>query len=228
GVIDNPVRQQVEEMGRRAGLRFVVNAVQGRDERAAAVFAGDPVLAQRQGAVAARAIYGVHLPHPADVVVVDSQPGDADFWQAAHAAFAAELAVRQGGVVILVTPCPEGVARQHPAMLRHGVRPVDVMKQLVASLAIEDIVAAAILTMVAWVVKERARAIMVSPGIPPDDQRRLGFTPARTLQEALAMAFNVVGQDGRVAVLRHGGEVLPLVGSEARPQIEGIERIGAP
>jgi nickel-dependent lactate racemase len=222
GVIDNPVRAQVNEMGTRVGLRFVVNAVQDADGRVAAIFAGDPAEAQRQAALASRVIYSAHLPELADVVVVDSYPAGADFWQAAKAAYAAEVAVRPGGVVILVAPCPEGVARHHPAVLEYGVRPVEEVRQLVASGEIEDVAAAAIMTLTAWVVRERATGIMVSPGIPPDDQRRLGFTPASTPQEALAMALEMVGRDGRVAALRHGGEIAPVVEAEAQPEVPGI------
>lgn len=227
GAIDNPVRAQVNETGTRVGLRFVVNAVQDAEGRVAAVFAGDPDEAQRQAAVASRAVYGVHLPELADVVIVESYPADVDFWQAAKAACAAEVAVRPGGVVILVSPCPEGVARHHPAVLEYGVRPVEEMRQLVASGEIEDIVAAAILTLTAWVVKERAHGIMVSPGIAPDDQLRLGFAPARTPQEALGMALGIVGRDARIAVLRHGGEIAPMVEAEAQPEVLGMERLWA-
>ncbi len=223
GVIDNPVRAQVNEMGTRMGLRFVVDAVQDAAGRVAAVFAGDPVDAQRQGALASRAICSAHLPELADVVVVDSYPAGNDFFEASRGAYAAEVAVRPGGVVILVAPCPEGVARQHPALLDYGVRPVEEMRQLVASGEIEDVVAAAIMTLTAWVVKERAHGIMVSPGISPEDQCRLGFAPASTPQEALAMALEMVGRDGRVAVLRHGAEIAPVVEAEAQPEARGIE-----
>ena len=112
-------------------------------------------------------------------------------------------------------------------MLEYGVRPVEEMRQLVASGEIEDVVAAAITTLTAWVVKERAHGIMVSPGIAPDDQLRLGFAPARTPQEALGMALGIVGRDARIAVLRHGGEIAPIVEAEAQPEVLGMERLWA-
>jgi nickel-dependent lactate racemase len=39
----------------------------------------------------------------------------------------------------------------------------------------------------------------------------LGFKWAETAQEALDLAFKVKGEDAKVAVLQHGGEVMPLV-----------------
>jgi len=227
GVAENRIRHEIDEMGQRVGLRFIVNVVQGSEGHVAAVFAGDPIAAQRQGAGLARDIYGVQLADLADIVVVDSYPADVDFWQAGKAAYASELAVRPGGVVILVTPSPEGVARHHPAVLEFGVRPVAEMQRLVETGAIKDIVAAAIMALTAWVVKERATGIMVSPGIRPEDQRKIGFIPAASPQEALEMAFKRAGSDARVAVLHHGGEILPLVPAEAEARVAGRERIAA-
>ena len=53
---------------------------------------------------------------------------------------------------------------------------------------------------------------MVRNGIPPADQEHLGFIPADTPQEALDKAFEMAGRNASVAVLRHGGESLPVVG----------------
>jgi hypothetical protein len=52
---------------------------------------------------------------------------------------------------------------------------------------------------------------MVSPGISGEQTERLGFRYAASAQEALAMAFERQGPEARVAVLRRGGHILPLV-----------------
>ncbi|HOQ98656.1 MAG TPA: nickel-dependent lactate racemase [Anaerolineae bacterium] len=224
GIADNPIRREVDQIGRHAGLRFIVNAVQGTDGKVLAVFAGDPVIAHRRGTETSRQVYGVDMPALADIVITDSYPADIDYWQAAKAVYASELAVRQGGVVIVVTPCPEGVSKEHTALLQYGVRPVAEIRRAVEQGEIQDIIGAAILALTAWVVKEHATGIMVSPGIPPDDRRKIGFTPAGTPQEALDQAFRLVGKDARVAVLKHGGEILPLVAGQAAPEYEAVAR----
>jgi len=224
GIADNPVRRQVDEIGRRAGLRFIVNAVQGSDGRVSHVFAGDPVAAHRRGTEASRQVYGVELPAFADIVITDSYPADVDFWQAAKAVYATELAVRPGGVVIVVTPCPEGVSAEHPVVLERGVQPLAEMRRLVESGEITDIIGGAIMALTAWVVRERATGIMVSSGIAPGDQRKLGFLPARTPQEALDEAFRLIGRDARVAVMKHGGEILPLVAGQPVPEYAAVAR----
>ena len=78
---------------------------------------------------------------------------------------------------------------------------------------VEDVVGAAVLADIAQIV-DRADCVLVSPGVTGEEASRLGFRYAETAQEALGMAFERQGGKARVAVLRHGGRVLPLVGGE--------------
>jgi hypothetical protein len=60
---------------------------------------------------------------------------------------------------------------------------------------------------------------MVSPGVKPEEARKIGFRYARTAQEALGMAFEKQGPDASVAVVRYGGHVLPIIDDEAVDRI---------
>ena len=94
----------------QTGLRAILNTV--LDSRGSLVGAtyGDPQRAFRWGAGLARQIYGVAVPALADIVVAGSSPCDSEFWQAHKTLYPAERCVRPGGTIIVVTPCPEGVA----------------------------------------------------------------------------------------------------------------------
>jgi hypothetical protein len=78
---------------------------------------------------------------------------------------------------------------------------------------VTDLVGLAILADVAQIV-DRADCIMVSPGVEPGEAKRLGFRWARSASEALALALERQSSDARVAVLRYGGHVLPIVDDE--------------
>jgi nickel-dependent lactate racemase len=211
GIAENSVRLEVEQIARQAGLRFIVNVVMDAEARVLEVVAGDPVAAHRKGAERSRQVYGVVQPRLAEIVVAESFPADYDLWQAAKGIYSSELAVAPGGVVIVVTPCPHGVSDEHPEVEKLGYHGFEAMKEMVEAKTITDLVAAAHLVHVGRVVRDRAHGIMVSPGIPAEVQRRLGFEPARTPQEALGRAFELVGRKAQVTVLRHGGDVLPLI-----------------
>jgi nickel-dependent lactate racemase len=214
GIAENPVRLEVERIAKRAGLKFILNVVMDAEQRVIHVVAGDPVAAHRHGAVLSRAIYGVPQPALADIVIAESYPSDYDLWQAAKGLYAAELSVRQGGVVVLLTPCPHGVSQEHPAVEELGYHTYAEVKARVERKEISDLVAAAHLVHVGRVIRDRARGIMVSPGIPAETQTRLGFQHARTPQEAASLALELAGSGAKVAVLRHGGDLLPLVVAE--------------
>ena len=213
GVAENPMRLRMEEAARLAGLRYIVNLVSDAAGQIAGCFVGDTVLAHRAGCRLSRAINAVTLPRRADIVVIDSYPADRDFWQSAKGFYAGTMAVRDRGTLILVAPNPEGVAENHPNLLQIGYHHHHEIVRMVEAGEIEDIVGAAILADVAQIV-DRADCIMVSPGIGRAEAERLGCRYAGSAQAALGMAFERQGRSAGVAVLRHGGHILPLIAGE--------------
>jgi len=214
GVAENPMRLRMEEAARLAGLRYIVNLVYDVERRIVGCFVGDVVAAHRAGCARSREVYAVHLPTRADIVIVDSHSADRDFWQSAKGPYAATIAVRTGGSVILVSPNPEGVASNHRNVLEIGYRPQAELVHLVQQGGVDDLVGIAVLADVAQIV-DHADCIMVSPGVKPEEARRLGFRSAATAAEALALALERQGPRASIAVLRYGGHVLPIVDDEA-------------
>lgn len=210
GVADNPMRLRMEEAARIVGLNYIANLVSDYEGQIVGCFVGDPVEAHRAGCKLSREINAVSLPRRADIVLIDSHPADRDFWQSAKGFYAGTMAVRDGGTLIVVAPNPEGVADNHPNVLEIGYRPHAEIVRMVERGEVEDVVGAAILADVAQMV-DRTDCIMVSPGVTRQETERLGFRYAATAQDALALAFERQGEDARVAVLRHGGHILPLV-----------------
>lgn len=211
GKIENPVKDEIEQVALKAGLRWIINTIQDGTGRTVDAVAGDPVLAYRKGAERSYQVYKAELPGEADMVVVDSHPYDSELWLAAKGIYASELAVKKGGVVILVSPCPEGVSPSHPEVLEFGYQTYEEADQLFRQGKIRKLTAAAHLVHVGRVIKERAKTIFVAQGISKVEKERLGFIHAETPQEALQMAFSILGTNPSVAVLQRGGEILPVV-----------------
>ncbi len=211
GHVDNPIRRMVNAFGKRVGLGYIVNIVQDDEGRVVGAWAGDPIAAHQKGCEVSREIYGIPIPEPADIAITDSYPSDLDLWQSIKAVFAADLAVRDGGVIVLVTPSPEGASMAHPRLAQIGYHPVHEVERMVQEGKIEAGTAAAALAYGGRIIKERVTGIIVSPGIPDHDKRQLGFQPAATPQDALQQAFALVGDSARVAIFHHGGEMLPII-----------------
>jgi nickel-dependent lactate racemase len=211
GKIENPVKQEIERVAQRAGLRWIINTIQDGSDRVVGVVTGDPIQTYRTGAARSQQVYQSILPQEADIVMVSPYPFDSELWLASKGIYAAELAVKQGGVVILVSPCPEGISPSHPEVLEFGYQTFEDVDQKVRKGIIKKLTAAAHLVHVGRVIKERAKGIMVSRGISKSETERLGLIHAREPQEALDIAFSLSGRDAKVVVLQRGGEILPVI-----------------
>jgi nickel-dependent lactate racemase len=211
GVVENPVREEMEAIAERVGLRAVLNTVLDSAGRTVGVVYGEPRRAFRQGIELSRRVYGVRVPREADIVVASSHPCDSEFWQAHKTLYAAELCVRKGGTIIVVTPCPEGVAATHPDVLRFAGRPYEEIDAAIRAGVVRDLTAGAL--ALAWAnTRRKAQVSFVSHGITPGDARALGFVPFGSVDEALGDAFARHGQDATVSVLPFAPDTLPLLG----------------
>jgi lactate racemase len=210
GVMENPVREELDAMARKVGMNTILNTVLNRHGEVVQAFFGDVAEAFRAGVERSREVYDVPIPEEADIVLSSSHPCDIEFWQAHKTLYPSDLAVKAGGIVIVATPCPEGVAQTHCNMLDmtpHGSRR---LREMVAARELEDEVGAAL--AIAWAqVKEREEVWMVSDGICPEEKARMGFRHFYSVQEALDAALAQKGPGARVTVLTHAPDTLPRI-----------------
>jgi nickel-dependent lactate racemase len=210
GRVDNPVRAEMEAIAERVGLSAVCNVVLDQAGRLVRAFYGHPRHAFRAGVELARQVYGVPLPGQADIVVAGSHPCDIEFWQAHKSLYPADLAVRQGGTVIVVTPCPEGVSVTHGALLNYTGLEAGEIEGLIEAGVIGDVVSGSL--ALAWAkMRQRASISLVSDGISAEETRALGFTPFAGLEEALKAALQRHGSEAKVSVLTHAPDMLPIL-----------------
>ncbi|MHB1005602.1 MAG: nickel-dependent lactate racemase family protein [Chloroflexota bacterium] len=208
GRVDNPVRQEINQVALQAGLRFIVNTVQDRAGNLLAVVAGHPVQAWLSGCATAREAYGVPVPPPVDIVITDTSPADIDVWQCQKGINNAASLVRPGGTVIVLSPCPEGVASQYPDVLRVGPRPLAFLDVLVKRVNVNPMIGLALVRL-HEATAERV-VTMSSPGLDDDTCIRLGMVPYRNPQMAVEDALARHGPGARILALRHAAEVLPI------------------
>jgi len=215
GVTDNPVREEVNAIARRVGLNTILNTVLNRNGEVIEAFFGDVVEAFNEGVRLSQRVYATEIPEEADIVLSSSHPCDIEFWQAHKTLYPSDLAVKAGGIIIVVTPCPEGVAMTHRDILEVTHHDACSLRERVSCGQLQDEVAAAL--AIAWAqVKERESVYIVSDGIGADDAARLGFAHYRTAQEALDAALLAEGPRARVTVLTHAPDMLPVIAPKGR------------
>ncbi|MFP4107061.1 MAG: nickel-dependent lactate racemase [Phycisphaerae bacterium] len=210
GVRDNPMREQIDQIAELAGLNAIVNVIQDGHGRVVRVFSGHYIDAHRAGCEFALEVFGTEIEKPdeADIFIADTHPLDQELWQGVKAMCALDCIVPDGAVVILVTPSPEGVAPQHPDVLKYGYRTLEegrkLVEQGVSKVAAHNIVQGGRLV-------RRTTALIVSGGVMADEAEQLGYRKFDTPQQALEEAWKIKGKDARTIILRMGGEICPVV-----------------
>ena len=106
----SPMRLDLEEAVAKLGKPvFVVNAVLTERLLLHRFVCGDPVAAHREGVRTAQAVYACDVPEPADVAIVTSDPMNADLRQGMKCIGNVEPAVREGGLVLSLLACRNGI-----------------------------------------------------------------------------------------------------------------------
>ncbi|MCA1755412.1 MAG: nickel-dependent lactate racemase [Spirochaeta sp.] len=213
GCVENPVRSELEQVAEQAGLSYLVNVVLDGSATVTQLFAGDFRAAFRAGAAAARTLYRARIPRRSPIVIVESYPADIELWQAAKGIYAGDLVVSDGGTLILVSPCPEGVSVAHGSeILKHGYAPYDTVAGAVAAGGIRDLTVAAHLVHCGRLLSRNVDVLLVCPGITAEQTEALGYHWAGSVSAAFSGACARAGGCGDAVVLRHGGDLLPIVG----------------
>lgn len=210
GVLENPVRADLDIMARKVGLNTILNTVLNRHGEVVEAFFGDVEQAFRVGVKRAAQVYEVAIPEEADIVLSSSHPCDIEFWQAHKTLYPSDLAVKAGGIVIIVTPCYEGVAKTHCDILDVTSHSSEHIRNMVSAKQLHDEVAAAL--AIAWAqVKERESVFIVSDGICAEEAAKLGFRHFASAQAALEAAVAEKGLQARITVLTHAPDMLPVI-----------------
>jgi len=111
GRIDgNPVREEIDEVGRMAGVDFNVSVTLDPNQRIVAVHAGGADLSFRQACRVVDRMYAVEVPSRADLVIASpgGHPKDVNLYQSQKAIEEATRVVRPGGDVLVTAACEEG------------------------------------------------------------------------------------------------------------------------
>ena len=209
GQAENPVRTEMETIAAQVGLKAILNVVLNPAGGLLQAFCGDFRTAHREGVAFAQKVYGVAYQSQADIVIAGSHPCDIEFWQAHKSLYPADMVVREGGTIIVVTPCPEGVSITHQAMLDYTALGADQIEALILSGEIKDVASGAL--ALAWAkVRQRARISLVSDGISAPEAAALGFTKYASVEDALQAALQQHGAQASLYVLPQAPDTLPM------------------
>ncbi|MBN1892314.1 MAG: nickel-dependent lactate racemase [Clostridiales bacterium] len=202
----NPVREDIEEAGRICGIDFIINVVLDEKKEIIRSFCGHPVAAHRAGCAFLDSFYKICLPRRADIVIVSPGgfPKDINMYQAQKALDNARHAVRDGGIVIWIAACSEGLGEKHfeDWMTGHAKSP-DMIEHIRHEFVLGGHKAASIA-----LVLEKSRIFLVSD-LESDFVRSIFLEPFSRAQDAVNSAFHELGSNSSVIMMPYGGSTLP-------------------
>ena len=175
GVTDTLPRKYMEELAKTAEPFAILNVILNADDQPVGIVGGHYIEAHRRGVEIAKDAYFVEVSEYVDLVVSDTRDHDADMTQANKGLFSAALAVKEGGEILLVTNCPDGVSPVHgEEMLEFGRMTNEEMKQALEQGIIKDPMSA-IEVLHNNVVRERAGLYLYSPNITKEEAEKMNF-----------------------------------------------------
>jgi nickel-dependent lactate racemase len=210
GKVDTPCREEMEDFAGATGLDFIVNTVLNRHGQLVRAAAGHFIGAHREGVRWAERVYGVPFKHKADITLSSTYPIDFDLFQADKGLFSAAVCTKEGGEVVLVSPCHGGVSPTHPEAVELGCLSDKELWQLARSNCDQDPLSIAEVLYLNSL-RQPFRVTLATEGISRDTAERMGFghiQPA-DLSDYLARRLTVE-PDLTVGILRHSAETLPL------------------
>jgi nickel-dependent lactate racemase len=206
---DNPVRLDIEEGADMVGIDFILNVLVDGHHRISGAVAGHVKEAHRRGCELVAQRGTVEIPQQADIVLVSAggYPSDLNLYQAQKALDNAAHAVREGGIIIWVAECSEGLGNQiFETWLLDADSPEDILDRIQREFVLGGHKAAAMAA-----VMQQATIYLVS-SLPDKLVRDCGLVPFASLDMALGAAFAKVGQAGQMIALPQGCSVMPVVG----------------
>ncbi len=213
GVLDgNPFHAEATEIALMVGVDFNLNVAIDKQKQITGVFAGDVVESHRVGATFVENQASATLEAPVDAVVVSSagHPLDATFYQAIKGLLTAVEVVKEGGAILLVAACHEGIGSVPFTELLFKTENLEMF--------VEGLYNPANFVIDSWQLEELAKAArkadiyFYSDGIPYAKQSKLFVHPLHSVQEGIDELLARYGEAAQIAAIPEGPYVLAQLG----------------
>lgn len=200
GVLDgNPMYENMTEAARLAPPHITLNVVQNSRHEIVGAFAGDFDMVLRKGATLIDQMYRVGVKERADIIIAaaDGNPHDINMYQAYKAIHLSLPVLKEGGRIILVAACPDGMGSK---AYEEWLKKYRTVEEVEAALKKEFIPGGHKVYFQYNAIK-KARISMVTEMPEETVENLLRFEYEDDVQKALNTALKEYGEDSRVFVI---------------------------
>ena len=205
----NPIHREMREAVGMVGVLAIVDVVLSGDGTPLRFFVGDPIKAHRAGVAFWDSIFQVKVPQRADLVITSpgGYPKDINLYQAHKAIFNAARAVKDGGMILLIAECRDGIGHPVFADWARRARDLDGVMEIMKEEGFK--IGGHKAYFFALDRKRGIRHLLLS-SLSPEEVRPLGIEPVSSVAEALDLARETFGPNFSVLVMPHGNDTFPV------------------
>lgn len=204
---DNPVYLDQVEGAEMCRPSFLINVILDEKKNFLKVFAGDYIEAHKVACKSVNQVYGIQIKQEADIVIAScgGYPKDINVYQLQKTMDNAWCAVREGGMVIIIGECIEGTGSElYEKTMEKYHTPEEVEAALRQDFQIGKHKAYAVTRLM-----KKAEFVLVS-AMESQLVKKLLFTPAKDVDEALELAFAKLGPSPSITLMPMGSFTVPL------------------
>ncbi len=205
-VKDNPVHLDMLEVGVTVDPSFIFNVIMGYDGKIARAVCGDLVAAHEAGCRIVDDLYEVPIKELADITISSQggYPKDIDVCQTGKAIYHTQEATRPGGTMIILSDCSEGIGPPDADTIFLGCETNAEREKEVRNLfTVPKYVSYYMCTAA-----EKWNIIIVGSGDPKLIEKT-SLRTAKTVDQALEMAFQKGGRNQKIYLMPQGSSALP-------------------
>lgn len=206
------MRKEIDDIGGRIGLDFIINTVLDNNKLILGLFCGHYIKAHRAGVSFAKKALCPVIPELADIVIVSAYPSNIDYWQGFKPLGFSMFGVKKGGTIIYLFDPREGLCNNSPAhkamLLKYLKTNEETIRNDLKENKITDIVGITNPIYHFQVLDYTKNVICVTNGLTDEECKLLSFTRADIIEQALELAFQTQGSSAKVGIIPFGGETL--------------------
>lgn len=211
GVLEhNPIHEDMVCAARAVNVQFILNVALNGEKKVIAAFAGDLEEAHAKGVAFVREL--AQCPGITGDIVVTSNGGyplDQNLYQSPKAVATAEACCADGGVIIMCASCFDGMGGTHfEKLIVRGT--VDEIDSYLSQIPPKETIAEQWCAQIYSRILRKHKVILVTTYLDHEMVRKANMIPASSPDEALEMAYEIMGRDASVVVIPDGVSVLAV------------------
>jgi len=208
----NPIWEEMREVALHTRPTFLLNVTLNARREITGVFAGDMLTAHARGCAFVRenAMAGVEKPYDMVVTTNSGYPLDQNLYQSVKGMGAASQIVREGGAIIIVAACEDGLPAhgRYAALLAEAKSPQGVLDMISRpGFSAQD----------QWQVQTqaqiqlRADVYVYSDGLTDRQITDALFIPCRDIEATVSQLAERYGPQARICVIPEGPQTIPYL-----------------